>query len=317
MKTFFTLIIAILSLGLQAQVYSGDEIKDKTEDAAENKVNNEIDNTINNTVDKGFNALKNSLFGKKNKKNKNKDSKNDSGDDDDSNEENNSQEQENYSNLQKLYGINSVEMDEEYRFTVSADIAVIYTDEKGKEENMAYKMYFPDSEAYFAMSMQEKGNKNSDEILMIFDYSNNQMVTLTESDGQKIGMAFPIDRDDDNLNDEKSDQDDDDYTMTRTGKTKTILGYTCDQYVYKGDDGTGEFWASQDKSLRIGFAMHALMMSGEDSEEIPEGFPEGAILEMNFNDADGSTMHWETISIDKKLTTISTKGYQFMSFGGK
>jgi Domain of unknown function (DUF4412) len=315
MKFLFTLIIALFSLGVQAQVYSGDEIKDKTEDAAENKVNNEIDNTINNSVDKGFNALKNSLFKKKKKKKDNDDSGRDDSDDEDGNDE----QQENYSNLQKLYGINNVEINKTFEFDISTDILLTSTDENGKKEEMAYTMLFPNTERYFAMDMKENsGKRNGGDATMIFDIDDKQMITLTQSEGQKMGFVMPMDFDeaiDEGI--EKSEEKSENVDFRKTGKTKTILGYVCDQYVFSDEEGSGEFWIARDESLRIGFAMTSLMRSDNAKSKMPENMPAGGIMEMNYKDNDGSEAHWITTAVNKDPSSISTAGYQFMSIGGK
>ena len=35
------------------------------------------------------------------------------------------------------------------------------------------------------------------------------------------------------------------FNMKKTGKTKKILGYTCNEYVATTDDGTSEMWVTK------------------------------------------------------------------------
>lgn len=309
MKTIFTLLLALaIIIPATAQIYSSEDIKDKTTDATEQKVNREIDNTIDQGVDKGFKSLKNAIFGKKKKK-KNKDADNTDGND--------ANTQEDY---MKIMGMEMVEVDGPFVFDITADILVTTTDEKGKTEDFDYVMLFPKDGNFFAMEINDQGQTNGQtNAIIIFDYGNKQMITMTHSDGEKVGMVMPI-KDDISSGvdtDSKENEQTEDFSFKKANQTKTILGYKCDLYMFESEDGNGEFWVTQDENMQIGFAMHAMRMNKQESYKLPDNYPEGAIMEMNFLDTDGSKVNWETTNIDSKTQkTVKTEGYQFMSLDG-
>ena len=137
--------------------------------------------------------------------------------------------------------------------------------------------------------------------------------------GQKMGFAMKLDKDqiEEWAKTEKEDEADK-SEFTKTGKTKEILGYTCDQYTMSNSDGNGEFWITNDADIQIGLALNAMSQNskGKNGYDMPDNYPEGAILEMTYVETKGEGMKWIATSINKNAQrTVKTGDYSFMGFG--
>ena len=320
---FFAFIFTIFTVN--GQLLSSKRVK-KSADA---KAQQRVDNKVDEGIDKGLDKMEDFLFGKKKKKKKEEIDENpdeavkemeNSLDASEYNEAYNSSDTDQEPDMSKLFGSmgGSVEVAESFEFNSSIDIVVTTTDNKGKATIMNMTMLFPEDNEYFGM--ETKGSDNPKEEIppmkMIYDFENEQMITMMINGQQKIGMVISIDKeqlskwadDDDNDIDELPE-------WTKTGKTKKILGYTCDQYIFSNEDGKGEAWVTEDDDLNIGYAMNA--MTNAQKQDNKNEYPDGAILEMTFNGDDGEKMTW--VSTDIKTDTnisLKTEGYQFMAIGG-
>ncbi|HEY1033147.1 MAG TPA: DUF4412 domain-containing protein [Flavipsychrobacter sp.] len=122
-----------------------------------------------------------------------------------------------------------------YSFPISINMHVTsYKDgEKKDESDILY--YLNGSQKYFGFKpVDEKKKKKKDEMFMIYDNKNNSMITL--NDDEKTGMAININSFMSADAQARRGQGYDngpisDVKCNKTGKTKTILGYTCSEYV--------------------------------------------------------------------------------------
>lgn len=315
----FTLLI--LALSFLAPAFGQIVTKDQVETKAERKASQRVDRRIDQSMDRGLDAIENAVFNRGKKRIKDK-----------GNEKIEEELNESVSSSSDGTGDNpypgmfggSANVKEQYSFTAQTDIKTIMTDKKGKkEEVMKYRMYFSGTDPWFGMEMLEMTQKGVESMFMIFDLENNQLVSLTESNGQKMGFAMSFDPSAYNEIDEAdATGTDSDVSFRKTGRTKTIQGYTCDEYVTESEDGSGSMWVTKEESLQIGFAMAAMgSMAGKEknNQNLPKDYPKGALLEMDYLQKDGSKMFWTTEDIKLNIRhTISTSGYQIMGMpGGK
>ncbi len=217
-----------------------------------------------------------------------------------------------------------VKIADTYSFNTSVDILITSVEKnKKKPTEMKMRMLFPidDPEnAYYGIELLEMEGEIDEvpENLIVFDYLNYQMISLIDNSGQKMGFTMSLSQEQiDEWIEEEEESDDKDVDFRKTGETKNILGYSCDQYVFEGEDGSGEFWVSNDDDLKIGMALNSMANQGKKkSYDMPDDYPEGAILEMNYTGEDGSGMTWIATAIDKKINrAVNTDDYQFMNIG--
>lgn len=299
--------LALLCLTqLPAQIVTTEEVKEKAED----KVDNRVDRKVDEGLDKALDGVENLLFGKKKKKKDKKKDKEESS--------TTSTDQDAY-DPSSLFGGGDAEIADQYVFNTQTDVQITTANKKGKKEDVTnYQMLFPNEGQYFGMDMSQS---TESPVFAIFDFENGQMVNLTESGGNKMAMVIKIDQDAVNEQvEEKIEEQNEDYSFRKTGRTKKIHGYSCDEYEMESEDGHGTFWITDDTDLRIGMAMGSMAAQSKGQKgglQLPEDIPQGAILEMHHVDKDGSTMDWETTDIKTNVNrTISTAGYQVMSLGG-
>lgn len=114
--------------------------------------------------------------------------------------------------------------------------------EKLKESNV-YDTHLHKASADYAMIFKE----NDDRTTIIFDTKNSAMLILTDSDGEHTGMAMGIDPETMKEEVEASAEESDisTYKPYKTGKTKTILGYSCDEYLVDEETSEAHMWVSE------------------------------------------------------------------------
>ncbi len=119
--------------------------------------------------------------------------------------------------------------------------------------------------------------------------------------------------------------DDDKMTVTKTGKTKTICGYTAYEYEIKNEGGLSSWWyAKVDfnpvKIYTMGAGNAATAANLKDKEKFKNNPMAIPVLNQNFLWAEveaGSKKGMETKSIAKTTFTFSTTGYTIKDLSKK
>ena len=228
-----------------------------------------------------------------------------------------------------LMGMNNVKYDPAYTYTSIMSTDIEWADSTGNEINKgSYAIYFDKNSKNFAIEFkglnQETGNPEKSYI--IYDYKNYAMLILSEKDGEKSGMAMAIPRDssevetnNDSIDTEVSNEDLSAYNMLykKTGRTKTILGYNCNEYAYEYGEGRAEIWATND--IKFNYADAYQRMYG--FQYLATGgtaYLLGTVLEMNFKDVNSNAYSKFTVKEINPNTskTISIADFQVMGVGG-
>jgi hypothetical protein len=239
----------LLTLIFVAPSLSGQDVKERTVNNAENKANNRIDTRVDEGLDKSIEAIE-GLFKRKNKKKK----------DDPALEEQATEKSNNSSSSSKesssngsgsSSGYNGGAMSglmtpaviaSEYSFDLVFDVQVSTTKKNGKVQEMTNQMMF--SPGVYAMNPDmEKGDQ---EAKVIFDMKNESMVMLETKKGKRSGMAMNMNRQfwskfSDTMQQGMADPN---AGVTKTGRTKTILGKLCSEYTFKNEDMEGSAWVA-------------------------------------------------------------------------
>jgi hypothetical protein len=140
---------------------------------------------------------------------------------------------------------------------------------------------------------------------MVMDGENKCFIMLTDMNGTKMGIISPVP--DENAETEKAKAP----VITKTGNTKVIAGYKCDEYSYKDADSktSGKLWHSKDAKLKID--RRSWSKAGMPDYYGYEGFREGIILASETYDNKGKLeAKTETKEINPDFPhSISVKGY--------
>jgi len=148
---------------------------------------------------------------------------------------------------------------------------------------------------------------------MIMDGENKCFLILTEVNASKMGIISPV-------QDSQTAQTDKNGkpvkksappVITKTGNSKVIAGYKCDEYSYVDNDtkSVGKLWFTKDTRLKIdknGWRNTGLAVYYANPE-----FSDGIILaNETYDDKGNLTMKSETKEINENFPySISTKGY--------
>ncbi len=140
----------------------------------------------------------------------------------------------------------NVDYEEAYNFDAYIQMEITTYKKNGKlDEKMIYDNYLHKTDADYAMVFNNDDNQST----IIFDTKNSAMLILTESDGERTGFATTIDPEamaelaEDYVDEEDVDMDS--YKPMKTGKTKTILGYKCNEYLVKNEESEVHMWVSE------------------------------------------------------------------------
>lgn len=143
----------------------------------------------------------------------------------------------------------SAKVEPEYRFPVMMKMRMTSYQKSGKKDENDITYYINTSTNRFAMRAQEQRRKKAaDEMLMIYDNNANAMIMLNEAD--KTGMAM-------NMNalmggaalaakNQNKAGEQDEAKCKKTGKTKVVQGYSCEEYVCvnEAEGKRNEIWIS-------------------------------------------------------------------------
>lgn len=193
----------------------------------------------------------------------------------------------------------------EYTFTGYSVMEVTSTDKKGKSEDPVKIQYLLSSDTEFmGMSFANPDQPNA-VTTSIMDTKNQAIVILLEEKGQKSSMAMKMDFDkmQEMVDDEAVEQlDTPEYKITKTGNSKSILGYPCEEYLVTTEDGTGNYWVTE-KPID-GFSMFSPqsnpMVSNKTMDRYASMFsnaPKGSFMEMVFTDTDGAVTNMKVVEL--------------------
>lgn len=230
-------------------------------------------------------------------------------------------------NLGKLMA-NKVDLKykEEYSFTSRLYMQTETYDKKDVIK-MDFFMFYSSSSPSIGIETKSISNEK-DEVTpitstMVMDGENKCFLMLTDMNGQKIGMisAIPDENTAQTQPDGKKAKKDTPPTFTKTGNTKVIAGYKCDEYSYTDPDDktSGKVWFTKEANLKID--QRGWKNTGMAAYYGNPAFNEGVLLANETYDDKGKlTMKSETKEINPNFPhSVSVKGYSLrqMNMGQK
>ena len=206
----------------------------------------------------------------------------------------------------------------EYEFTGYSVMEVTSTNKKGKAEDPVQIQYLLSSNTDFMGMTFANPEEPSAVTTSIMDSKNQAIVILLDDKGQKSSMAMKMDFDkmQEMVDDEAVEQlETPDYKISKTGNTKSILGYTCEEYLVTTEDGTGNYWVTEQPIE--GFSMFSPqsnpMVSGKTMDRYASMFsnaPKGSFMEMIFTDKEGTVTDMKVV----ELETNSPRKFQMADY---
>ena len=202
---------------------------------------------------------------------------------------------------------------DDYSFT-SRLYMVIETYDKKETMKMDLLMYFSGNSPSVGMETKSFTNKNGESTpltsSMVMDGENKCFIILTDMGGTKMGMISAI-PDEKNKPEGNADPKFKPADLKKSGNTKVIAGYKCDEYAYsdKENKTSGKLYFTKDINLKIdkrGWSRTGMEAYYGNSE-----FEGGIILGNEAYDEKGNlTMRSEAKEINPNFSyNIGVKGY--------
>ncbi len=219
------LIISAISIDADAQLLK--RLKNKAKDRIKEKIDRKIDKKLEETANKMVDKTWVSVFGEEPESNA-----------------------KGSSPRTLPFTLNSnVKTESEYSFNRYSEMEIISTGENGEEPGPTImKMYFNSDGEYSGTSFEnEESQEKQEEVFLVYDYKNEAMVMLMNSEDGKASFAYDWAQSDMSAYEtEGEDNDHDGYSGYEEIGTKTILGYECKGYKSEDDYSSTEFWITKE-----------------------------------------------------------------------
>lgn len=208
----------------------------------------------------------------------------------------------------------NVDYESSYRFDARIEMEVSTYDTKGKlEDQSKYDTYMNKGSIDYGMVFGDKGERTT----VIYDDVNSVMLMLSDSDGEKTGFAMGIDKAAFSVEDGEDREEAETSIidgLKKTGRTKTILGYSCDEYLAEGEEAETRMWVSE----KLGKEVRKEMLNNQQyfgGTFYYANRVEGMVLEYETLDKeDGEKMVMQVTGIDLNSShTISTREYAVLT----
>ena len=207
-----------------------------------------------------------------------------------------------------MSGGKKVKVKPDYSFAGSLKFQVTAT-QKGKVSKGEQLWYFPTgNENIFGIAMN-MGQGSS--MRGVIDYTDKSMIMFMEDQKMVMGIPFDLEK---TMKDMQNDPKMKISAPKKTGRTKTILGYTCQEWITENADYTSSTWMSD--KLPINSASFYKIMAQQLAKST--GTPisadmKGVPLEVqSTNKKSGDKYNMVCTEVSNKPTRFSTAGYKTM-----
>ena len=214
-----------------------------------------------------------------------------------------------------------------YAFNTSVSMEFKNYDNEGNLENVGNMITFynPDEDymAYTFVNGDVQLPKNDQVGTFILDYKNHSTIILRD-DGSMTGIAYGmgdmINEDDvKEISEENPDikdienNKDIESLLKKTGNTKKILGYNCEEYKFDNEELTSDMWITKEIKLHNKDLMKKIYSKSMAYPEIEDGF---LIESTTVNKKTGEKMVFRVIDINKNAKkTFDLTGYNITNLG--
>lgn len=191
-------------------------------------------------------------------------------------------------------------------FSFNKNIEIEITDNSGEKYSMNFLIgNYPD---IYGMLAAPKEMQGQGEVIMVMTPKSSTMFMNVA--GMKMKKTTSLDQLGDQYNMSDKLPSGADFAYVKTGKTKTILGYTCEEYKvdydYTNSKGSASFWVSKEFPIQN---MELPMLGMKLNNPYLSGF----VLELNSSHQGKSTI-LKVVNVSNKSVTINTSEYRKAGF---
>lgn len=217
-------------------------------------------------------------------------------------------------------GSEDIPVEDTYTFNTSVIYKMTLNDGT-KSSEVNYEMWFSENEPYMATQVnnQEKPDPNDmpSAVVSILDDKNQAMIILMEE--QKMAQLLSMSKIKSSaMAENEAEQTDTSFKgLQKTGNTKEILGYTCDEFISENESSKLSFWVTTELTLfqKNMFFNMSQSLGGNTFEDIPAE-AKGFMMEMNYEDLSSKEKsHMQVVDIKNETKTIDLINYQRINLG--
>jgi len=184
-----------------------------------------------------------------------------------------------------------------------------------------YGMWFSENENYMATQVKNIKSKDKNEqdmpvsMLSVIDEKNKIMIIFMED--QKMAQVLSMEKIKEiSVEENEAENTNTDFEgLKKTGQTKKILGYTCEEFVAVNNENNFSIWITDELELfqkDMFFSLNE-SLGGKTFNNIPKD-AEGFMMEMHFeNLVNGEKGKMIVTEINKQFKSINTSEYQYMN----
>lgn len=205
------------------------------------------------------------------------------------------------------------EIQPKYTFQQNVLMDMKSYDKKGnlEEKKSSKSRFYYSSNPYHAVETMDKEGKAMG--FGIMEHEKSQMVMLMDNGSSKMAMVTKINKDKIN---EKAAEENKGVTIAKSGRTKKVCGYNCEEWVSTDEKGRkSEMWISSEVPINISSAY--AMFGGQQGQNMPKmvgdpsKYPSGFMLEITSYESNGEKFTMTAIEVNLKTEkVIETAGYQ-------
>lgn len=287
------------------------KLSDKAKEKVEQKIEDRAERKIDEKIDEGLDKVEESM-----EKN---DESDDSGNDNESGTSREAKTQQRMQGLLKGMGISGepVPVADNYSFDHLIQMHIESTEKGGKKT----------SDGEFITHLNPKSKSMAYEVvsgdvaqpgqgMFIIDAENGAMIILNEEKGEKTGLVYGIGAFFQSMGETYEEEETLEETpemylanpnVEKTGRTKTIAGYKCEEYVYSDEESKSNIWITQDLKMNTQDFFSTLFKTSLYSR----GFPWGYMMEATTVDKSSGDTSTMTVT---KVDTNSNKKFSLSDY---
>ena len=285
-------------------------LREKVEERVEKKAEEKAEEKVDEAIDKQLDKLEEALEGNEEK----------SGDENPDASDRDAKQQQRMQNILKGMGMSGepVPVADNYTFDHLVEMHIESYDKNGQKfithinpenQNMDFEM--------ISGNIGEPGQG-----MFIIDTQNNAILILGEEEGKKSGIVYGMGSFFESMGqtiEEEADLAETPETylanpnVKKTGKTKTIAGFKCEEYIYSDENSESHIWITKDMKLNTRDFFSNLFKTSLYSQGIPWGY----MMEATSTDKEtGEKSFMQVKRVDENSNTrFSLNDYEITNLG--
>lgn len=312
MNLFCLLLVFLFSTTLSGQGFL-ERVAKKASEKVEQKAEERAEQKMDEKIDEGFDKMEDSL-----------ESQEDESDAETSTGNSEARSQKRMNALMKKMGVSSepVPIADKYHFSSKMNLHFKNLESNGKVKDegdvVTYLSPGEKNFAYEFSSGSPSDREGPKKGIFIMDYVNGATIILSDEDGEKTGVVYGIKFFDDAIQDDDDEyvEEDVDYVnpqYKKTGRTKTIAGYKCEEYAFDTEEEKGSFWVTDEAEWDANDTFSAIFKAGLYSH----GVYKGMLMESESTDKEtGETGMMQVTELNDKVSVDFNPGdYELTNLG--